>query len=249
MIPAHLAAPIDYEAFYSSADTDETQRFKALSVVLERLRLRRGDADWLSGAVHSVHLIDWDWRSESRKYNHRHVPMTILTSEILDWYREYGAFIQLDPERAQRFSFARFFFELAPRRDVVVVRFDLTGKQLFAITRSGTQRAAADESTDLGARFAPETVEIRLNRRHAMELCRPLGGLLAPFRERYPAAHRPGRKKIISLADTIGDLEEPVSQLMNGINAATAAREAYVRLPEHPLETLGEDANLLLHGP
>ena len=245
MIPALLTAPIDYEAFYASADSDEAQRFAALSTMIKRL----DETEWLSGGMHSVHLIDWDWRSESRKYNHRHVPMTILTAEIFDWYREYGAFIQLDRTRADRFSFARFFFELAPRRDVVVIQFDLTGESLFKVERDGRTPAQAELTDDPGAVFTPEVITVHVNRERAVDTCRPLTSLLAAFRKQYPAAHQPKPGEIISLADTIGNLEDPISNLLASSQEAKAAADAFIRLPEQVFETMVEDPKRLLHGP
>lgn len=246
MIPARLTAPIDYEQFYASADSDEAQRFAALSTVIKRLQDEH--VGWLRDRIHSVHLIDWDWRSESRKYNHRHVPMTILTPEIFDWYREYGAFIQLAPARADRFSFARFFFELVSRRDVVVIRFDLNGESLFKVDRAGRRRAQAEQADDPGSAFTPETVTVHVNRPQAQKLCRPLGGLLKAFREQYPPVHRLQAGDIISLADTIGDLKEPVLSLLAASGEAKRAGDAYRNIPEQALEKLGDDPKRLLYG-
>lgn len=244
MIPASLMAPINYEAFYASTESPETQRFRALSAMIHRLQ----EAAWLSEGVHSVHLIDWDWRSENHKYNHRHVPMMYLSPEIYDWYREYGAFLQLAPERAQRFSFARFFFEVTPRRDIIVVRFDLTGDSLFSIRRTGRPRAAGKAELGHGASFLPDTVEIRMNISESARLCRPLAGLLDAFREKCPAPRRPALGEMISLADTISDLEEPVSHMLRQSGAAKRAGEAYVALPEKPLDQMGLGVDVLLHG-
>ena len=245
MIPALLIAPIDYEQFYASADgDDEAQRFAALSRVIERLEDE--NVGWLKDGIHSVHLVDWDWRSESRKYNHRHVPMKISTPEIFDWYREYGAFLQLAPSRANRFSFARFFFEVVSRRDVVVVRFDLTGEPLFRVNREGRENTKAEQTDDPGAAFTPETATIHVNRRRALEICRPLGNLLRAFRKHYPTTHRP--VGIISLADIIDNLEEPVSSLLAASGEVKAAGDAYKALPEQPLEAMGDNPEGLLHG-
>jgi len=242
MIPQSLIEPIDYESFYASPETDEVQRFKALSTVLERL----GVAEWLKGGIHSVHLIDWDWRGENRKYNHRHVPMMILTPKVFDWYREYGVFLDLDRERADRFSFARFFFELAPRRDVVVVRFDLDGEELYAIRRDSCCLNVAQKPGGPGAALAPETVEIRLNLRLAREMCRPLQGLLEAFRRKHPVRKRPGPGEIISLADSIGALGGHVSDLIRGSREAERSRDEYLSLPERPLDKMGSGFDLLI---
>jgi hypothetical protein len=226
--------------FYSSPDSDEVQRFKALSVMLERLKNGEGQPKWLSDEVHSVHLIDWDWRSDSRRYNHRHVPMIIRTPEVFDWYRDYGIFVHLAlEERAQRFSLARFFLELTPRRDVIIIHFDHTGKELFTISRLERMSTIGGRASDPGAAFAPDTIVIKVNRDRASELCSPLAGLLTAFRKQYPPSSRPAPEEIIKLADTIGGLEGPVSCLLAGSQEAKAAADAYMKLPEQSLETMG----------
>lgn len=245
MIPETLIAPIDYEAFYASGENDDVQRFRALSTMIHRL----SSVGWLSNGVLSVHIFDWDWRSESNRFNHRHVPMMFLTLDIFDWYRDYGAFLQLDPQRGQQFSFARFFLELAPRRDIIEVRFDLDGDSLFSVERESSSKMNGDAEADAGRVFVPEKVKMRLNLLLARRLCDPMAEFLNAFRRECPPSKKPYTHTVISLADAIGELEEPVSRLTTTSELVRTSVEAYMSLPDQPLIKMGVGKDLLLHGP
>ena len=243
MIPYLLVAPIDYEQFYSTSETDDVQRFRALSVVIHRLKT----VGWLGRDIHSINVIDWDWRTKQREYNHRHVPMLSFGPEILEWYREYGAFLHLDESRAQRFSLARFFFELSPRRDIVVITFDLSGEHLFEVAREECAKTrVADLEADRGTVFMPEILKIRMNRSLASSICAPLAGFLGLFRREHPMSQDERVGKIISLAQAIGDLKEPVSQLVSRNSVAATARDAYCRQSGQRFEDMGSGADRLM---
>lgn len=241
MIPSLLLAPIDYEHFYSAKVSDEIQRFKALSILLRRLEM----AGWLSEGLHSINLMDWDWRTEKERYNFSHMPMWILIPEIITWYREYGAFRYIVEEHTARFSLARFFFDVAPKHDIIVISFDLSGTDFYQITLDKIPGAfSVDLQNDSGADHCSEYVHIKINHKLAVKTCEKLKGFCTVFRRFKQEPIDLAGGKIVSIAETIGGYNETMGKCH--AKFVQEVQGAYHELRQMKYEEYGTGQDFLL---
>jgi hypothetical protein len=221
--------------------SDEIQRFKALSILLRRLEM----VGWLSEGVHSINLMDWDWRTEKERYNFSHMPMWVLILEIITWYREYGAFRYIVEEHTAKFSLARFFFDVAPKHDIIVISFDLSGSSFYQITRESLNGSlSVDLRKDTGAGHCSEKVHLRINYEAALKLCKKFKGFFTVFRDFKQKPIDSNGGKIISLGDTIGDYREMMAKCSPKL--VREIRQAHHDLRQMKYEEYGTGQDFLL---